>query len=155
MRKVGLDESPVGIKIAGRKFNNLRYADDTTLMAESEEELKSILMRVKEENTKLRFKSCEGSRKVHFESSAPADFRVGEDGVVYAARSFQLSPGPAEFLLYANDKETEEQWQVAVKLALEPEDSVMSFVCLSVIHEESLPLVEIAVIQDEDQPAPT
>ncbi|KAF7243192.1 Glypican-5 [Varanus komodoensis] len=46
MRKVGLDESPVGIKIAWRNINNLRYADDTTLMAESEEELKSLLMRV-------------------------------------------------------------------------------------------------------------
>nr|XP_020664592.1 cadherin-2 [Pogona vitticeps] len=72
----------------------------------------------------VRFRSCEGSRKVHFESSAPADFRVGDDGVVYAARSFQLSPEPTEFLLYAKDKETTEQWQVMVKLALEPEDLV-------------------------------
>ncbi|KAF7243396.1 Very-long-chain enoyl-CoA reductase [Varanus komodoensis] len=56
MRKAGLDESPVGIKIAGRNINNLRYADDTTLMAESEEELKSLLMRVKEENTKVGLK---------------------------------------------------------------------------------------------------
>ncbi|KAF7245050.1 Tissue factor pathway inhibitor [Varanus komodoensis] len=56
MRKVGLDESPVGIKIAGRNINNLRYADDTTLMAESEEELKSLLMRVKEESTKVGLK---------------------------------------------------------------------------------------------------
>ncbi|KAF7242726.1 putative uncharacterized transposon-derived protein F52C9.6, partial [Varanus komodoensis] len=56
MRKVGLDESPVGIKIAGRNINNLRYADDTTLMAESEEELKSRLMRVKEECTKVGLK---------------------------------------------------------------------------------------------------
>ncbi|KAF7249402.1 Retrovirus-related Pol polyprotein from type-2 retrotransposable element R2DM [Varanus komodoensis] len=56
MRKVGLDESPVGIKIAGRNINNLRYADDTTLMAESEEELKSLLMRMKEESTKFGLK---------------------------------------------------------------------------------------------------
>ncbi|KAF7251655.1 putative uncharacterized transposon-derived protein F52C9.6, partial [Varanus komodoensis] len=56
MRKAGLDESPVGIKIAGRNINNLRYADDTTLMAESEEELKSLLMRVKEESTKVGLK---------------------------------------------------------------------------------------------------
>ena len=48
MRNVGLDEAPAGIKIAGRNNNNLRYADDTTLMAESEEELKSLLMKVKE-----------------------------------------------------------------------------------------------------------
>ncbi|KAF7252637.1 hypothetical protein EYD10_01956 [Varanus komodoensis] len=56
MRKVGLDESPVGIKIAGRNINNLRYADDTTLMAESEEELKSLLMRVKEQSAKVGLK---------------------------------------------------------------------------------------------------
>ena len=49
MWNAGLDEAQAGIKIAGRNINNLRYADDTTLMAESEEELKSILMKVKEE----------------------------------------------------------------------------------------------------------
>ena len=48
MRNAGLDEAQAGIKIAGRNINNLRYADDTTLMAESEEELKSLLMKVKE-----------------------------------------------------------------------------------------------------------
>ena len=50
MRNAWLDEAQTGIKIAGRNINNLRYADDTTLMAESEEELKSLLMKVKEEN---------------------------------------------------------------------------------------------------------
>ena len=50
MRNTGLNEAQVGIKIAGRNINNLRYADDTTLMAESEEELKSLLMKVKEES---------------------------------------------------------------------------------------------------------
>ena len=49
----GLDEAQTGIKIAGRNINNLRYADDTTLMAENEEELKSLLMKVKEESKKL------------------------------------------------------------------------------------------------------
>ena len=53
MRNARLDEAQAGIKIAGRKINNLRYADDTTLMAESEEELKSFLMKVKEENEKV------------------------------------------------------------------------------------------------------
>ena len=53
MRKAGLDEAQAGIKIAGRNTSNLRYADDTTLMAESEEELKSLLMKVKVENKKL------------------------------------------------------------------------------------------------------
>ena len=53
MRNAGLDESKVGIKIAGRNINNLRYADNTTLMAESEEELKSLLMKMKEEREKV------------------------------------------------------------------------------------------------------
>ena len=53
MGNAGLDESQVGIKIAGRNINNLRYADDTTLMAESEDKLKSLLMKVKEESENL------------------------------------------------------------------------------------------------------
>ena len=53
MRNAGLEETQAGIKIAGRNINNLRYADDTTLMAESEEELKSLLMKVKEESEKV------------------------------------------------------------------------------------------------------
>ena len=53
MRNTGVEEAQAGIKIAGRNINNLRYADDTTLMAESEEELKSLLMKVKEESKKL------------------------------------------------------------------------------------------------------
>ena len=56
MRNAGLDEAQAGSKIARRNVNNLRYADDTTLMAESEEELKSLLMKVKEENEKLGLK---------------------------------------------------------------------------------------------------
>ena len=56
MRNTGLEETQAGIKIAGRNINNLRYADDTTLMAESEEELKSLLMKVKEENEKVGLK---------------------------------------------------------------------------------------------------
>ena len=56
MRNAGLEETQAGIKIAGRNINNLRYADDTTLMAEHEEELKSILMKVKEESEKVALK---------------------------------------------------------------------------------------------------
>ena len=56
MQKARLDEAKVGIKIAGRNKNNLRYADDTTLMAEIEEELKSLLMKVKEESEKVDLK---------------------------------------------------------------------------------------------------
>ena len=56
MRNAGLGEAQAGVKIAGRNINNLRYADDTTLMAESEEELKSLLMRVREKSGKVRLK---------------------------------------------------------------------------------------------------
>ena len=56
MQNTGLDESQSGIKIAGRNINNLRYTDDTTLMAESEEELKTLLMRVKEKSEKASLK---------------------------------------------------------------------------------------------------
>ena len=56
MQKARLDEEQAGIKISGRNINNLRYADDTTLMAESEEELKSLLMKVKEENENVGLK---------------------------------------------------------------------------------------------------
>ena len=55
VRNAGLDEAQAGIKIAGRNINNLRYADDTVLMAESEEELKSLLMKMKEKSEKLAF----------------------------------------------------------------------------------------------------
>ena len=56
MRNAGLEEAQAGIKIAGKNINNLRYSDDTTLMAESEEELKSLLMKVKEESEKVGLK---------------------------------------------------------------------------------------------------
>ena len=56
MRNVGLDETQAGIKIAGRNINNLRYTDDTTLMAENKEELKSLVMKVKEESEKAGLK---------------------------------------------------------------------------------------------------
>ena len=56
MRNAGLDEAQAGIKIAGRNINNIRYADDTTLMAESDEELKSVLIKVKEESEKVGLK---------------------------------------------------------------------------------------------------
>ena len=56
MRNASLDEAQAGIKIAGRNINNLRYADDTILMAESKEELKSLLMKVKEESEKISLK---------------------------------------------------------------------------------------------------
>ena len=65
MRNAGLEETLAGIKIAGRNINNLRYADDTTLMAESEEELKSLLMKVKEYSEKSWLKAQHSENKDH------------------------------------------------------------------------------------------
>ena len=63
MRKAGLEEALAGIKVAGRNINDLRYADDTTFIAESEEELKSLLMKVKEESEKVGFSSTFRKRR--------------------------------------------------------------------------------------------
>ena len=65
MRNAGLEEAQAGIKIAGRNSNNLRYADDTTLMAESEEELKSFLMKVKVESEKVGLKAQHSENEDH------------------------------------------------------------------------------------------
>ena len=69
MRNIGLEEAQAGIKIAGRNITNLRYADDTTLMAKSEEELKSLLMKVKEEGEKVGLKL--NIQKTNFMPSDP------------------------------------------------------------------------------------
>ena len=69
MQNAGLNEAQAGIKIAGRNINNLRYADDTTLMAESEEELRSLLMKVKEESEKVGLKL--NFQKTKFMASSP------------------------------------------------------------------------------------
>ena len=69
MRNAGLEEAQAGIKIAGRNINNLRYADDTTLLAESEEKLKSLLMKVKEESEKVGLKLS--IQKTKIMASAP------------------------------------------------------------------------------------
>ena len=69
MRNTGLDEAQAGIKIAGRNINSLRYADDMTLMAESEEELKSLLIKVKEESEKVGLKV--NSQKMKIMASGP------------------------------------------------------------------------------------
>ena len=72
MRNAGLDEAQAGIKIARRNINNLRYADDTTLMAESEEKLKSLLMKVKEESEKVGLKLNIQKTKIMASSSIPS-----------------------------------------------------------------------------------
>ena len=78
MRNVGLEETQAGIKIAGRNINNLRYADDTTLMAESEEEFKSLLMKVKEESEKVGLKLNIPKTKIM--ASDPMGNRWGNSG---------------------------------------------------------------------------
>ena len=86
MRKAGLEEAQAGIKTAGRNMNNLRYADDTTLMAESEEELRSLLMKVKEKSEKVGLKLNIQKMKVmasspitswHIDEETVADFILG------------------------------------------------------------------------------
>ena len=78
MRNAGLEETQAGIKIAGRNINNLRYAGDTTLMAESEEELKSLLMKVKEESEKAGLKL--NIQKTKIMASGPMANRWGNNG---------------------------------------------------------------------------
>ena len=80
MRYAGLDEAQAGIKVAGRNINNLRYADDTTLMAESEEELKSLLMKVKEESEKVGLKLNVQKTKIMASSSIISWEIDGETG---------------------------------------------------------------------------
>ena len=80
MKNTGLEEAQAGIKIAGRNINNLRYADDTTLMAESEEELKSLLMKVKEESDKVGLKL--NIQKTKITASGPiTSWQINEETV--------------------------------------------------------------------------
>ena len=82
MRNAGLEETQVGIKIAGRNISNLRYADDTTLMAESEEELKSLLMKVKEESEKVGLSL--NIQKMKIMASGPTtSWEIGGETVSY------------------------------------------------------------------------
>ena len=91
MRNAGLEEAEAGIKIAGRNINNLRYADDTTLMAESEEELKSLLMKVKEESEKVGLKL--NIQKTKIMASGPITSMDGEtvsDFIFWVPKSLQM-----------------------------------------------------------------
>ena len=93
MRNAGLDEAQAGIKIAERNINNLRYADDTTLMAESKEELKSLLMKVKEENEKVGLKLNIQKNKVMASSpitSWQTDVETVWDFIFWAPESLQM-----------------------------------------------------------------
>ena len=83
VRKVGLDEAQAGIKIAGRNINNLSYAEDTTLMAESEEELKSLLMKLKEESEKVGLKLNIEKTKIVSPSPIPSWQKMGKQWKQY------------------------------------------------------------------------
>ena len=80
MRNAGLEETQAGIQIAGRNINNLRYADDTTLMAESEEKLKSVLMKVKEESEKVGIKLNIQKMKIMASGPITSSNRWGNNG---------------------------------------------------------------------------
>ena len=87
MRNTGLEEAQVGIKIAERNINNLRYADDTTLMAESEKELKSFLMKVKEESEKVGLKL--NIQKTKIMASGPiTSWEISEETVEHSGRLY-------------------------------------------------------------------
>ena len=88
MRNAGLEEAQAGIKIAGRNINNLRYADDTTLMAESKEEIKSFLMNVKEESEKVGLKL--NIQKIKIMTSSPITSRQIDGETVQTMRDFIL-----------------------------------------------------------------
>ena len=88
MRNAGLEETQAGIKIARRHINNLRYADDTTLMAESEEEIKSLLMEVKEESEKVGLKL--NIQKTKIMASGPTTSWQIDGGTVETVRDFIL-----------------------------------------------------------------
>ena len=96
MRNAGLEETQAGIKIAGRNINNLRYADDTPLMAESEEELKSLLMKVKVESEKIGLKLNNQKMKIMASSHTTSweiDGETGEtvsDFIFWAPKSLQM-----------------------------------------------------------------
>ena len=93
MRNPGLEETQAGIKIAGRNINNLRYADDTTLMAESEEELKSLLMKVKEESEKVGLKLNIQKTKIMASSPITSQQIDGEtvaDFIFWAPKSLKM-----------------------------------------------------------------
>ena len=93
MRNAGLEDAQAGIKIAGRNINNLRYADDTTLMAESEEELNSLLMKVKEESEKVGLKLNIQKTKIMASGSITSweiDGETVADFIFWAPKSLQM-----------------------------------------------------------------
>ena len=100
MRNTGLEEAQAGIKIPGRNINNLRYADDTTLMAESEEELKSLLMKVKEKSEKLGLKLNNQKTKI-MASSPTTSWQIDGETVKQSQTLFLGAPKSLQIVVAA------------------------------------------------------
>ena len=114
MRNTRLDEAQAGIKIAGRNINNLRYADDTTLMAESEEELKSLLMKVKEESEKAALKLNIQKTKI-MASSSITSWQI--DGkIMETVTNFLFSLAPKSLQMVTAAKKLRETCSLEEKL---------------------------------------
>ena len=111
MRNAGLEEAQAGIKIAGKNINNLRYADDTMLMAESREELKSLLMKVKEEGEKAGLKLHIQKTKI-MASSSITSWQI--DGEKYETVTFSWAPKSPQMVNAA--MKLEDAWSLEEKL---------------------------------------
>ena len=113
MRNAGLEETQAGIKIAGRNINNLRYADDTTLMAESEEELKDLLMKVKEESEKVGLKL--NIQKIKIMASGPITSQE-IDGETVATVSDFISGAPKSLQMVTAAMKLKDAYSLEEKL---------------------------------------
>ena len=113
MRKAGLDEAEAGIKIAVRNINNLRYADDTTVMAESEEKLKSLLMKVKEESEKVGLKLNIQKTKI-MASGSITSRQIDGETVETVDRLFFEAPKPLPMVTAA--MKLKDTWSLEEKL---------------------------------------
>ena len=114
IRYAGLDEAEAGIKIAGRNINNLRYADDTTLMAESEEELKSLLMKVKEESEKVGLKL--NIQKMKIMASGPITSWQIDGETLETVTDFILGGAPKSLQMVAAAMKLKDDYSLEGKL---------------------------------------
>ena len=114
MRYVGLEEAQAGIKIAGRNINNLRYADDTTLMSESEEELKSLWMKVKEESEKVGLKL--NSQKTKIMASGPITSWEIDGETVETVSDFLFFRAPKSLQMVIAAKKLKDAYSLEGKL---------------------------------------
>ena len=114
MRNAGLDEAQAGIKIAGRNINNLRYADDTTLKAESKEELKSLLIKVKEESEKAGLKLNFQKTKIKGSSSINS-WQIDKE-TMERLRGFILGGAPKSLQMVIAARKLKDAWSLEEKL---------------------------------------